>query len=31
MKILWFVCGTLFGIVIETLLLIVWIAREVIA
>lgn len=31
MKILWFICGMLFGIVIETLLLIVWLARAVIA
>lgn len=31
MKILWFICGMFFGIVIETLLLIVWLARAVIA
>lgn len=31
MKFLWFISGMLFGIVIETLLLIVWLARAVIA
>ena len=31
MKFLWFICGMLFGIVIETLLLLLWFARMVIA
>jgi len=31
MKFLWFLSGMFFGIVIETLLLIVWLARAVIA
>jgi|ADurb_Cas_02_Slu_FD_contig_41_117510_length_278_multi_3_in_0_out_0_2 hypothetical protein len=31
MKFLWFICGMLFGIVIETMLLIFWFARVVIA
>lgn len=31
MKFLWFISGMLFGIVIETLLLLLWLARAVIA
>lgn len=31
MKFLWFICGMLFGIVTETMLLLLWFARMVIA
>lgn len=30
MRFLWFICGVLFGIVLETLLLIFWLARMVV-
>jgi hypothetical protein len=31
MKFLWFVSGMLFGIVLETLLILLWLARTVVA